>query len=54
MNGERVGTWLQVRGTDVLQYDSGWLAAPAGRALSLSLPFTPGNAPHRGDVVANY
>lgn len=54
MNGERVGTWTQARGTDVLQYDATWVASPAGRALSLSLPFTPGNAPHRGGVVANF
>jgi len=54
MNGVRVGAWSRVRGTDVLQYDPSWPASPAGRALSLSLPFTPGNAPHRGAVVANY
>ena len=54
MNGERVGAWSQARGTDVLQYDPTWLVSPAGRALSLSLPFTPGNAPHKGGVVASY
>ncbi|MBI4625424.1 MAG: type II toxin-antitoxin system HipA family toxin [Verrucomicrobia bacterium] len=54
MNGLRVGTWTQVRGTHRLQYEPGWVQSPAGRALSLSLPFTPGNAAHRGDVVANY
>lgn len=52
MNGQRVGTWTQARGTHILRYDPDWVTSPAGRALSLSLPFTPGNAPHRGDVVA--
>ena len=54
MNGERVGTWSQTRGTDILRYDPAWLASPAGRALSLSLPFTAGNTPHKGEVVASY
>lgn len=54
MNGQRVGTWTQTRGTHVLHYDPAWVASPAGRALSLSLPFTPGNSVHRGDVVAHF
>jgi serine/threonine-protein kinase HipA len=54
MNGLRVGTWSVVRGTHRLQYDPDWVESPAGRALSLSLPFTPGNVPHTGDVVRNY
>ncbi len=54
MNGLRVADWTQSRGTNVLTYDPAWVQSPAGRALSLSLPFTPGNVPHRGDVVANY
>jgi len=54
MNGLRVGTWTQTRGAHVLQYDAEWVASPAGRALSLSLPFTPGNAPHRGAAVVNF
>jgi len=53
MNGMRVGTWTR-RATDVLQYDPAWVESPAGRALSLSLPFTPSNVPHRGAVVANF
>ena len=53
-NGLRVGTWRQTRGTHVLQYDAEWVNSPAGRALSLSLPFTPGNVAHRGDVVAHF
>ena len=54
MNGERVGSWTQTRGSHMLQYDAAWAGAAAGRALSLSLPFTPDNAPHRGATVANY
>ena len=54
MNGMRVGTWTQVRGTHLLHYDPAWVTSAAGRALSLSLPFTPGNTPHRGSVVCNY
>lgn len=55
MNGEFVGTWrLGNDGRDVLEYDAGWKASPQGRPLSLSLPFTPGTAPHRGDVVRAY
>lgn len=54
MNGLRVGTWTQTRGTHVLQYDPTWVESPAGRALSLSLPFTPANVAHRGAVVANF
>ncbi len=54
MNGLRVGAWSVVRGSHRLQYDPDWVESPAGRALSLSLPFTPGNVPHAGDVVRNY
>lgn len=53
-NGLRVGTWTQTRGTHVLQYDPAWLQSPVSRPLSLSLPFIPGNAVHRGAVVANF
>ena len=53
MNGLRVGTWTQARGSHLLQYDPAWIDSPAGRVLSLSLPFTPGNVAHRGDAVAN-
>ncbi len=54
MNGLRVGTWTQTRGVDTLHYDPAWVESAAGRALSLSLPFTPGNVAHRGEVVANF
>ena len=55
MNGEFVGTWrLGSSGEDVLEYDEVWKAMPQGRPLSLSLPFTPGMAPHRGETVRAY
>lgn len=54
MNGQRVGTWSQDRATHSLQYDPVWIASPAGRPLSLSLPFPPRNVPLQGAVVANY
>lgn len=54
-NGERVGRWtVSARGDMELQYDPAWLASPAGRPLSLSLPFTFANAPLKGDKVAHY
>lgn len=55
MNGIRVGTWTQgKRGGDSFQYDPAWVADPAARVLSLSLPFVPGNIPHRGAVVTRF
>ncbi len=54
MNGLRVGTWSIVRHVHVLEYDPAWIESPAGRPLSLSLPFTPGNAPIRGAKVEHY
>lgn len=55
MNGAVVGTWsLTPNAPDMLQYDSTWASSAQGRALSLSLPFTPGNAPHRGNKVRAY
>jgi serine/threonine-protein kinase HipA len=53
-NGKSVGTWYQERGKHVLQYDPSWARSSEGRALSLALPFTPGNTPHRGNIVENY
>lgn len=55
MNGTFVGTWsLAPNAPDMLQYDSTWARSEQGRALSLSLPFTPGNAPQRGEKVRAY
>lgn len=51
MNGERVGTWSITQGKDQLQYEDSWLQSPQARPLSLTLPFTPGNQPHRGALV---
>ena len=55
MNGLYVGRWERTRtGADQLAYDPGWLDAPQGRPLSLSLPFTPGGMPLRSPAVAAY
>lgn len=54
MNAEFVGTWRIQLGVDVLQYADEWLENPRGRPLSLSLPFTPGSQPIKGDVVSFY
>ncbi|MBW9104748.1 type II toxin-antitoxin system HipA family toxin [Paraburkholderia phenoliruptrix] len=54
-NGERVGTWrLPPRGPMEFSYDTAWIGSPAGRPLSLSLPFMPGNMAHKGPRVLNY
>lgn len=53
-NGERVGTWSVADGEHRFQYDDTWLGSSAARGLSLSLQFTPNNAPHRGTVVRNF
>lgn len=54
MNGERVGYWNRVQGNYEWIYDQSWVESPRGRPLSLSLPFLPGNAAHRGEVVLSY
>jgi serine/threonine-protein kinase HipA len=54
MNGLRVGTWSVRRSVHVLEYEPSWVESPAGRPLSLSLPFSPGNEPLRGDKVVHY
>lgn len=51
MNRRFVGNWTLSPQGETLQYDSTWLGDPGGRPLSLSLPFTPGNQPHRGAAV---
>lgn len=54
-NGERVGVWrLPARGPMEFSYDATWIGSPAGRPLSLSLPFMPGNIAHKGPRVLNY
>ena len=55
MNGEHVGTWLHPRGGNhSFTYAPSWLASPRVRALSLSLPITPGIAEVRGQPVQSY
>ena len=55
MNGAFVGTWsLAPNAPDTLHYDLAWTQSEQGRPLSLSLPFAPGNTPHRGDKVRAY
>ncbi|MFM0483993.1 type II toxin-antitoxin system HipA family toxin [Paraburkholderia strydomiana] len=54
-NGERVGVWrLPARGPMEFSYDAAWIGSAAGRPLSLSLPFMPGNIAHKGPRVLNY
>lgn len=53
-NGQRVGVWtFNRRGEHSLQYESEWMNSPAGRPLSLSLPFT-GDIAIKGDRVRNF
>lgn len=54
MNGIPVGYWEVRRGIERLVYLPSWVDDPQGRPLSLSLPFTPGNQPHQGAIVADY
>ncbi|MFT4066074.1 type II toxin-antitoxin system HipA family toxin [Paraburkholderia sp.] len=54
MNGLPVGYWETTRGGERLTYLDEWIDDPQGRPLSLSLPFTPGNQPYRGQIVADY
>jgi serine/threonine-protein kinase HipA len=54
MNGLPVGYWETARSGERLVYRDDWIDDPQGRPLSLSLPFTPGNQPYSGQVVANY
>lgn len=54
MNGQRVGEWTLARTHDAFAYDPRWLESPERRPISLSLPFTPDNAPYRGELVRAY
>ena len=49
-NGQIVGEWAVREGEHRFQYADEWIASPAARRLSLSLPMTP----LRGPVVQNY
>jgi serine/threonine-protein kinase HipA len=54
MNGIPVGYWEKARNADRLSYLDAWIGDEQGRPLSLSMPFTPGNQPYRGDVVSAF
>ncbi|NRR30878.1 type II toxin-antitoxin system HipA family toxin [Oxalobacteraceae bacterium] len=54
LNGTPVGYWDASAGSNTLTYFDEWLDDEQGRPLSLSLPFQPGNAPYRGQLVQNY
>lgn len=54
MNGIPLGYWETSRQGEQLAYFDEWLADEQARPLSLSLPFLPGNAPYRGQVVTDY
>jgi serine/threonine-protein kinase HipA len=54
MNGLPVGSWEKAREGDRLSYLSEWIEDEQGRPLSLSMPFTPGNQPYRGEVVSAF
>ena len=54
LNGIPVGYWDATAASNTLTYFDEWRGDELGRPLSLSLPFQPGNAPHRGPVVENY
>lgn len=55
MNGAFVGEWaISSRGEHSLTYAQEWMASPAARPLSLSLPLTLDNATIRGARVAAY
>lgn len=55
MNGELVGHWrLPVTGSQEFLYAESWLASPAGRPISLSLPLRPSREPYRTHVEAYF
>jgi serine/threonine-protein kinase HipA len=54
MNGLPVVSWETTRDGERLTYFDSWVLDDQGRPLSLSLPFTPGNQPYRGKIVADY
>lgn len=52
MNGERVGEWRRsAAGGQEFAYAESWLASPAVRPISLSLPLRPSAEPYRKGVV---
>jgi serine/threonine-protein kinase HipA len=54
-NGVRLGSWrLPGRGPMEFVYDEAWAGAAEARHLSLSLPLTRENTPHKGAAVEAY
>lgn len=52
MNGEYVGAWtLNAQNRHEFTYAQGWLASPAARPISLSLPLPPSEVPERSARV---
>lgn len=54
MNGAFVGTWSITPHGETLQYADEWVRHEAGRPLSRSLPFRPGNPLYSGPQVEAY
>lgn len=55
MNAERVGTWtLGSNNAHAFAYEEGWLASPASRPLSLSMPLQPAAVSYRDEVVESF
>jgi len=53
MNGELVGEWLRpTGGGQEFLYAESWLASPAARPISLSMPLRPSQEPYRAGVEA--
>ncbi|GAB1487850.1 type II toxin-antitoxin system HipA family toxin [Opitutaceae bacterium] len=53
MNGELIGHWrLPTTGSQEFLYAESWLASPAARPISLSLPLRPSREPYREHVEA--
>ena len=53
-NRDLAGTWSMAENAHRFQNGAAWPAFLSGRQLSLSLPFTPNNIAHRGEVVSNF
>jgi serine/threonine-protein kinase HipA len=54
MNGELVGHWRMAGGAQEFAYVESWLASPAARPLSLSLPLRPPGQPYRAEAAAYF
>ncbi|MES2932871.1 MAG: type II toxin-antitoxin system HipA family toxin [Pseudomonadota bacterium] len=54
MNGIEVAIWERAPGGESVRYLDSWIGHEQGRALSLSLPFTPGNQAYKGALVTAF